>query len=158
LIHSPDQDVPHEETLDAMNELLDEEVIRHLGVSNFSLEETREAMALSEAPIFTNQVEYNVHERQDDLLSLCIDEEIMLTAYSPLGKGDRRLSRADGRAGRSPMIVTATDGLGDPDVLEPRSRSRELRRVRLRALNEEMGDLFAIDGDLDDDLASRLDL
>jgi diketogulonate reductase-like aldo/keto reductase len=88
LIHSPDQDVPHEETLDAMNELVDAGDVHHIGVSNFSVEETRNAIEASDAPILTNQVEYHVRHRQDDLLEFCIEEDVMLTAYSPLGVGD----------------------------------------------------------------------
>ncbi|WP_459193104.1 aldo/keto reductase [Halosimplex sp. J119] len=88
LVHSPNDDVPHGETLDAMNELRDDGFVRHVGVSNFSVEQLREAMDLSDAPILTNQVEYHVRKRRDDLLSLCVDEGVMLTAYSPLAVGD----------------------------------------------------------------------
>ncbi|WP_123536768.1 aldo/keto reductase [Halosimplex salinum] len=88
LIHSPNDDVPHAETLDAMNELRDDGFVRHVGVSNFSVDQLREAVELSDAPILTNQVKYNVRERQDDLLSFCVDNDVMLTAYSPLAVGD----------------------------------------------------------------------
>jgi diketogulonate reductase-like aldo/keto reductase len=168
LIHSLDQDVPHEEALDAMNELLDEGVIRHLGVSNFSVEETREALAHSEAPIFTNQVEYNVHERQDDLLSLRIDEEIMLTAYSPLGVGDllkdETVREIADRHERTAAQVALRWLLQQPMVAAiPMSSNPDHVRQNFDVFDfelssEEMGDLFAIDSDLDDGLASRLDL
>jgi diketogulonate reductase-like aldo/keto reductase len=168
LIHSPDQDVSHEETLDAMNELRDEGMIRYLGVSNFSVEETREAMTNSEAPIFTNQVEYNVHERQDDLLSLCIDEEIMLTAYSPLGVGDllddETVREIADRHERTAAQVALRWLLQQSMVAAiPMSSNPDHVRGNFDVFDfelstEEMGDLFRVDGDLDDDLASRLDL
>lgn len=88
LIHAPNDDVPLEETLDAMNELRDDGLVRNIGVSNFSVAQLREAMERSEAPILTNQIEYHVLERRDDLLSLCREEDVMLTAYSPLAVGD----------------------------------------------------------------------
>ncbi|WP_436907951.1 aldo/keto reductase [Halosimplex marinum] len=87
LIHSPNDEVPHAETLRAMNDLRDDGLVRHVGVSNFSVEQLREAMDASEAPILTNQVEYHVRERRDDLLGLCVEEGVMLTAYSPLDVG-----------------------------------------------------------------------
>ena len=169
LIHSPDQDVPHEETLDAMNELRDEGVIRHLGVSNFSVEETREAMVHSEAPILTNQVEYNVGERQDDLLSLCIDEGIVLTAYSPLGRGDlfedETIREIADRHERTAAQVALRWLVQQPMVAAiPMSSNPDHVRGNFDVFDfelstEEMGDLFRVDGDLDDnDPASRLDL
>jgi diketogulonate reductase-like aldo/keto reductase len=168
LIHSPDQDVPHEETLDAMNELADKGMIRHLGVSNFSLEGTREALAYSEAPILTNQVECNVYERQDDLLSLCIDEEVMLTAYSPLGVGDllkdETVRKIADRHERTAAQVALRWLLQQPMVSAvPMSSNPDHVRGKFDVFDfelstEEMGDLFGIDGEFDDDLASKLSL
>jgi diketogulonate reductase-like aldo/keto reductase len=168
LIHSPDQDVSREETLDALNELLDEGAIRHFGVSNFSVEETREAITHSEVPIFTNQIEYNVHERQDDLLSLRIDEEIMLTAYSPLGVGDlledetvrgiadrheRTAAQVALRWLLQQSMVAAIPMSSNPDHVR-----QNFNVFDFELSSEEMSDLFAIDGDLNNGLASRLNL
>ena len=151
-----------------MNELLDEGTIRHLGVSNFSVEETREALAYSEAPILTNQVEYDVYERQDDLLSLCIDEEIMLTAFSPLGRGDplddKTIRGIADRHERTAAQVALRWLLQQPMVAAiPMSSNPDHVRQNFDVFDfefssEEMGDLFAINGELDDGLASRLDL
>ncbi|WP_436925970.1 aldo/keto reductase [Halosimplex amylolyticum] len=109
LIHAPNDDVPLAETLDAMNELRDDGFVRHLGVSNFSVDQLREAMERSDAPILTNQVEYHVRERRDDLLSFCIEEDVMLTAYSPLDvgglAGDPMLAQIGDRVGKTAAQV-----------------------------------------------------
>src|SRR5699024_7001519 len=68
--------------------LVAEGAVRHFGVSNFSVEETRNAIDHSAAPIVTNQVEYNLETHQDDLLSFCVDEGVLLTAYSPIKLDD----------------------------------------------------------------------
>ncbi|EMA53478.1 MULTISPECIES: aldo/keto reductase [Halococcus] len=168
LIHSPDQEVAHEETLDAMNELVEEGTVENIGVSNFSVEETRAAIEHSDAPILTNQVEYNVHERRDDLLSLCLDEDVMLTAYSPLGVGDCLDNEvvtgiADDHDKTAAQV--AIRWLLQQPLVSPIPMSSNPEHVRANAdvfdfelTDDEMRDLFAIGGDLDDDLAGKLGL
>ena len=87
LIHWPSRSVPIEETIGTMNRLQREAAVDHIGVSNFSVEQLREAIAASETPILTNQVEYHPLNRQDALLEFCLDNDVLLTAYSPLAKG-----------------------------------------------------------------------
>ena len=168
LIHSPDQDAAHAETLDAMNELADEDAVRHVGVSNFSIAETRNAIETSDAPILTNQVEYNVRERRDDLLSFCLDHDIVLTAYSPLGVGslpdDETLAWIADRHGKTAAQVAIRWLLQQP-LVSPIPMSSNPEHVRANAdvfdfelSDDEMRDLFAVEGDLDDDLATKLGL
>lgn len=88
LIHWPSEKVPFEETLKAMNELADEGKVKNIGVSNFTVSQLEEAQKVSERPIFTNQVEYHPFLAQDELLEKCREEDIMLTAYSPLARGE----------------------------------------------------------------------
>lgn len=88
LIHAPSRTVPIEESIEAMNRLQRDGGVDHVGVSNFSVEQLRAAMAASETPILTNQVEYHPFRRRDELLEFCIDNDVALTAYSPLAKGD----------------------------------------------------------------------
>ena len=168
LIHMPDQEPSHEETLDAMNELVAEDVVKHIGVSNFSVEETKNAIEHSSAPILTNQVEYNLAERQDDLLSFCLDEEVMLTAYSPIKLGDRLeddvVQGIADTHGKTPRQVAIRWLLQQPYVSTiPRSSNPEHVRENydvfdFELTDEEMRRLFATEGDLDDALASKLGL
>lgn len=87
LVHWPSHTVPIEETLEAFNRIHDEGAARHIGVSNFDLEQLREAMAVSDAPIFADQVRYHPRVDRTALRAFCAEHDLLLTAYSPLGKG-----------------------------------------------------------------------
>ncbi|MEF8778041.1 MAG: aldo/keto reductase, partial [Natronomonas sp.] len=87
LIHWPDPRTPLRETLAAMNELVDEGTIRHVGVSNFDLDRLDHARKLSEHDILTDQVQYNPYWPQSELLDYCRIHDVALTAYSPLAHG-----------------------------------------------------------------------
>jgi diketogulonate reductase-like aldo/keto reductase len=95
LIHWPSQSVPIAETIGAMNDLQREGHLRDIGVSNFSISQLEEAMAASETPILTNQVEYHPLRDRGDLLAFCIDRGVMLTAYSPFDQGASRVLEND---------------------------------------------------------------
>lgn len=85
LIHWPSDEVTVAESLRAMRRLQEDGAVRHLGVSNFPpglLDE-----ALDEAEILCEQVEYHPFLSQDDLLEVCREWDLLLTAYSPLARG-----------------------------------------------------------------------
>ena len=74
----------------AMETLADRGLVRHIGVSNFSVREMEEAQAsMSKHPIVSNQVKYSLLEREieRDVLPFCQENGITATAYSPLAKG-----------------------------------------------------------------------
>ena len=109
LIHAPSRSVPVVESLRAMNELQDEGKVRHIGVSNFSVSQMREAIQSSETPILTNQIEYHPFKDQNDILEFCIENDIMLTAYSPLNVGsisNGTLQEIGDRYGKTPAQVS----------------------------------------------------
>jgi len=86
-VHWPDPSVPIKETMSAMEELVREGAVRYIGVSNFSVPETEEAMtALANSELVSNQVEYSLSNRyvEHEILPYCAREKITLIAYSPL--------------------------------------------------------------------------
>jgi len=87
LIHFPLQRAPLAETIRAMNELVDEGRVRHVGVSNFERDRLHRARELSDAPIFTDQVQFHPYWDQRELLDYCHVHDVLLTAYSPLAQG-----------------------------------------------------------------------
>lgn len=87
LIHAPSRKVPVEETVSAMEELRSRGEVKNIGVSNFSTAETRRAMEAARDPILTNQVEYNPFTPQSETLEFCVENGLLLTAYSPLVVG-----------------------------------------------------------------------
>jgi len=87
-IHWPVGNYEAEETLAAFDDLVDDGLVRNVGVSNFSPELVEEAMDVLDAPLFANQVERHPMLRQDELLAHAQEEDYYLVAYSPLGRGE----------------------------------------------------------------------
>lgn len=88
-IHWPNPQVPIDETLMAMSALRQQGKIRFIGVSNFSLQQLREAQHACGDTVSSVQVEYNLFDRsiENNLLSYCLEQEITVVAYSPLNQG-----------------------------------------------------------------------
>jgi aryl-alcohol dehydrogenase-like predicted oxidoreductase len=85
--HRVDPNVPIEETVGAMGELVAEGKVRHLGLSEAGPETIRRAAATH--PIHALQSEYSLWERtvEDEILPLCRELGIGFVPYSPLGRG-----------------------------------------------------------------------
>jgi diketogulonate reductase-like aldo/keto reductase len=89
-IHWPNPSVPLEETLQAMEVLVAQGKVRYIGVSNFYRMDLLEVVLfLKEAPLFSNQSEFNLFDRFAETLVLpfCQKNNIAFFAYSPLCKG-----------------------------------------------------------------------
>lgn len=87
MIHWPNPKFPIKDTMRAMEELVKRGKIKYIGVSNFSVEELKEAQeALSSQQIVSNQVKYSLDAREveEDLVPHCKEEKITVVAYSPL--------------------------------------------------------------------------
>jgi aryl-alcohol dehydrogenase-like predicted oxidoreductase len=86
--HRVDTKVPIEETVGAMQELVDEGKVRFLGLSEAMPEDLRRAAAT--APIATLQTEYSLFTREPEgngVLETCAELGIGFLAYAPLGRG-----------------------------------------------------------------------
>ncbi len=85
--HRVDPNVPIEETVGAMGELVSEGKVRYLGLSEASAETIRRAHATH--PITAVQSEYSLWTRdpEDEVLATLRELGIGLVAYSPLGRG-----------------------------------------------------------------------
>ena len=90
LIHWPSAGMKLEDTFRALNKLVKDGKVRHLGVSNFDLKLLKQSQALSETPIITNQVPYSISDQsyvRNAVLEYCQQNHILLTAYSPIDAG-----------------------------------------------------------------------
>ena len=85
--HRPDPNVPVEESVGAMKELVKEGKVRFIGLSEFSPEQIRAAHAVH--PVAALQTEYSLWTRnvEEGILDACRDLGIAFVAYSPLGRG-----------------------------------------------------------------------
>jgi diketogulonate reductase-like aldo/keto reductase len=109
-LHGPNCTVPIEETMGAMEELVDKGKIRFIGVSGFSVPELRKAQTvLSKYRIVSNQVRYSLIDRsvEVDLLRYCAENNITVIAYSPLAHGINRIREKDPRAILSEVAALA---------------------------------------------------
>lgn len=92
LLHWPGNSFKRiQETLHALEELVDEGIIRHIGVSNFDLELLRKSQeVMRKYEIVANEVKYSIKDRWPEttgLLEYMKHEKITLIAYTPLEKG-----------------------------------------------------------------------
>lgn len=69
---------------------------KHIGVSNFSVKKLKDLISKANTKPEVNQVEMHPLLQQEDLFNYCKDQNILLTAYSPLGSGDRSESMKSG--------------------------------------------------------------
>ena len=85
--HRVDPNVPIEETVGGMADLVREGKIRHIGLSEAGPETLRRAAATH--PITALQSEYSLWERdvEDEILGICREHGIGFVPYSPLGRG-----------------------------------------------------------------------
>lgn len=86
-LHRPDPDTPIEETIGAMAELVTAGKIRHIGLSEASVDTIRRAAAVH--PIAALQSEYSLWSRdvEAEIIPTCRELGIGLVPYSPLGRG-----------------------------------------------------------------------
>jgi aryl-alcohol dehydrogenase-like predicted oxidoreductase len=85
--HRPDPDTPFEDSVHALAELKDEGKIRHVGLSNVSVDQLDEARDIVD--IATVQNEYNVGNRDaEEVLEACEADDVGFIPWFPLGAGD----------------------------------------------------------------------
>ena len=87
LLHWPNATVPLAEQIGALNEVVKAGKVRHIGVSNFNQALMREAAALSELPLVTNQVEYHPYLNQSAVIETAKSLGMSVTAYYAMADG-----------------------------------------------------------------------
>jgi diketogulonate reductase-like aldo/keto reductase len=86
----PTPGLPIADAMRAMNELVDEGLVRNIGVCNMSPARFAATQAVSNHKLVCNQVHYNLQYRETELrgvLGQCQDDDVMLVAWRPLQKG-----------------------------------------------------------------------
>ncbi|XP_054629104.1 aldo-keto reductase family 1 member A1-A isoform X2 [Dunckerocampus dactyliophorus] len=82
-------DTHYKDTWAAMESLVDYGLVKAIGLSNFNARQTDDIIRMSRHKPVVNQVECHPYLSQVDLLAHCRSVAVCLTAYSPLGSGDR---------------------------------------------------------------------
>jgi diketogulonate reductase-like aldo/keto reductase len=97
-LHFPNYTVPIEETMGAMEELVEMGKVKFIGVSNFPVADLKKAQAaLTKHKIVSNQVRYSLVDRsiEVNLLKYCQEHDITVIAYSPLAAGMEHIKMND---------------------------------------------------------------
>jgi aryl-alcohol dehydrogenase-like predicted oxidoreductase len=147
--HRPDPRVPVAESIGSLAELKDEGKIRHIGVSNFSEEQLREAEQVT--PVVSVQNRYNATDRTSEaMVDLCEQEMLVFLPWAPIAEADasQPILDAAGRHGvsarqvalawllaRSPQILPIP-GSGSPEHVEQNvaAASIDLDPAEIRAI------------------------
>ncbi|PIN81326.1 aldo/keto reductase [Candidatus Woesearchaeota archaeon CG10_big_fil_rev_8_21_14_0_10_32_9] len=98
LIHAPNPKISLEETMKAMDYLIEQKLVRFIGVSNFSVNEMKEAQRYSKNKIIANQIPYNLATRNNDykgnctnmeseIIPYCQENDIIIIACRPIERG-----------------------------------------------------------------------
>lgn len=151
LIHWPNDEIPIGETMEGMQYLVEEGMVRSIGVCNFDVPRLREAMAASRVPVCNDQVEYHPYRHRRAIPQFCQEHDIALTAYCPLARGrvnhDPLLIRIGRKYGKSPAQVSLRWLLQKGAIVIPKASSVEHLKANMDMdgwdLSEE--DMRAID-------------
>ncbi len=122
-LHWPNHNVPLQETIRALEDLLKEGKIRAFGVSNFGVGDLHESLLVSGA-IATNQLPYSLLWRaiEYEILPLCHQKNVAILCYSPLMQG----------------LLTGKFATPD-EVPDGRARSRHFSKNRPKSRHQEEG-------------------
>jgi diketogulonate reductase-like aldo/keto reductase len=77
--------VPIQETWGAMESLVEQGLVKSIGVANFTAAMITDLLSYAEVKPVINQVEIHPYNTQPELVSYCAKKQITITAYSPLG-------------------------------------------------------------------------
>ena len=85
-IHFPDEDTPKDEAVAALQELKKEGKIKAIGVSNFTLDQLKEAN--KDGYVDVVQLEYNLlHRENEEVMKYAAENDITFVPYFPLASG-----------------------------------------------------------------------
>jgi 2,5-diketo-D-gluconate reductase B len=86
-IHAPWEGINWQEAIPQIDELIDDDIVRYFGVSNFTIENMQEAQKTAKHPIVANQMNFNVlykDEVSQRFRDFCKQQDIQIVAYQPI--------------------------------------------------------------------------
>lgn len=97
------------DTWKAMERLADEKLVRSIGLSNFYPHHMEPILAMANIAPTVDQIEYHPGLLQEDTIELCRKNDILVEAWSPLGRGhlldNPVLAEIAGQHGKSPAQI-----------------------------------------------------
>ncbi|HLN22258.1 MAG TPA: aldo/keto reductase [Bacteroidales bacterium] len=141
LIHWPTESMNLEECLTTMFELRNEGFVRHVGVSNFDPLMFRKSLSIG--PVLTNQVKFTPYHEEFANHRIAVDNDKIITAYSPLGRGgivkDKILENIGEKYGKTAPQISLRwlIQLGNVSVI-PKASSAEHQRENMEIFDFEL--------------------
>ena len=83
------ENVPIKETWQALEACVSKGLVKHIGVCNFSIAKLQALQQSATIQPVMNQIELHPFLQQEKMVRYCRQKDVLLTAYSPLGSGDR---------------------------------------------------------------------
>ncbi|CAN5422439.1 aldo/keto reductase [soil metagenome] len=135
-----------EEIMRAVNQLLDEGTIKHIGVSNMTIPRMQKVQSLTDAPIVCNQLEYSLRMREADrygVVEYCQNNDVFVTAWGPLDRAALEqggiLHEMAAKYAKTPYQVALNWLIAQPNVVTiPKTSSTEHLEENLGALGWEL--------------------
>ena len=154
--------VPLDATWQAMEKLVDEGLVKNIGVSNFEIDDLKVVQAVASKPIACNQFETHPYYQRTELIEYCREHEIIVTAHSSMGGAanamasfhaspplaqDATIGEIARKHDTTPQAVLLAWGLTRPTAIIPKSVTPERIQANLDdvlALTLDDTDLAAI--------------
>jgi pyridoxine 4-dehydrogenase len=128
-LHRVDPETPLEESLGAIKAYVDRGAIRHVGISEVSVEQIERARRI--VPIAAVQNRYNLADRRhDDVVDHCEREALAFVPYFPLRGDDPGVAAAAGRLGVSENTVKLAQLLRRSSVVLPIPGTLSIEHLR----------------------------
>ncbi|CAG8751667.1 20705_t:CDS:2 [Cetraspora pellucida] len=131
LVHSPKPGTQNRlECYKALQELVRQEKIKSIGVSNYRVNHLKELMDTNPEIIPTvNQIEVHPWHTRKEIVSYCIEHNIIIEAFSPLTRGkkfnDPTLIEITKKYNKSPAQILIRWGLQNNFIVLPKSMNKE---------------------------------
>lgn len=164
MIHKlpPGVSEPSAETLRALERLLMEGAVRHIGVSNFSSAQVARAQSyLTEAKIEANEIEYNLlfQKAGDEVAPFCREHGISIIAHRPLAKGalakgeHKTLDALSEQYGKTPAqvalnFILSQDMTAIPKASDKKHMEENMGALGWRLSDEDIERLRTLDGSM----------
>ena len=143
-LHRVDQETPLEESLAAIKEYRDRGKIRHVGISEVSIDEIERARRV--VPIAAVQNHYNISERKHEtVVDYCAREDIVFVPFFPLrGDGGTAVEEIAARHEATPaqielawLLRRSPTILPIPGTLSPRHLKENLAALQIELTDTE---------------------
>lgn len=134
---------PLPETLSALERLLKDGLVRHIGVSNFTKAQVEKAQShLTDAKIEANEIEYNLFFQSagNEVAPFCKENDVHLIAHRPLAKGllvsgeNKTLDRLSRTYGKTPAQIALNFILSQDMTAIPKASDKEHMKENMGAL------------------------